>query len=263
MIALLGVPWDGGSSFERGAAAGPAAVRARLHSAAGNGHAESGRDALAALIDCGDAELPHDEAQALAAIQLAAEQASVEGPVLAIGGDHSVTLPLLRAAARRHGPLNVVHIDAHPDLYPELDGRRFSNASPFARGLEEGLIAVLIQLGIRANTPPQRVMAQRWNVLQFGPDAIADFDPASLVAPLYISIDIDGFDPAFAPGVAHPESGGLQPRQVIRLLQRLPVAWVGADVVEVLPARDSSGITATLAAKLVKELVAANLVERG
>jgi arginase len=253
------VPWDGGSSFERGSAAAPAAIRRRLHSAAGNPHAESGRDVLDALVDCGDAEFPPDEQGALAAIQVAAEQAAEHGPVLALGGDHSVTLPLLRAAAVRHGPLHVLHVDAHPDLYPELDGRRYSNASPFARAFEEGLIASLVQLGIRADTPPQAAMARRWHVVQHGPDGVAAFEPTTLAGPLYVSIDIDGFDPAFAPGVAHPESGGLAPRDVIRLLQRLPLPWVGADVVEVLPARDAAGVTVALAAKLVKELLDARL----
>jgi agmatinase len=257
MIALLGVPWDGGASFERGAAAGPTAIRGRLWSAAGNGYAESGRDVLAAVIDCGDAEFPPDEAAALAAIQVAAEQAAEHGPVLALGGDHSVSLPLLRAAATRHGPLHVLHVDAHPDLYPELEGRRYSNASPFARAFEEGLLGSLTQLGIRADSPPQREMARRWNVAQYGPDAVSAFDPATLTGPLYVSIDIDGFDPAFAPGVSHPEAGGLLPREVLAVLRRLPCAWVGADVVEVVPARDAAGITAVLAAKLVKELIEA------
>jgi agmatinase len=259
MIALLGVPWDGGSSFERGAAAAPAAIRRRLHSAAGNAFAESGRDVLAALVDCGDAEFPPDEAGALAAIQVAAEQAAEEGPVLAIGGDHSVTLPLLRAAAARHGSLHVLHLDAHPDLYPELDGRRYSNASPFARAFEEGLLASLTQIGIRADTPAQAEMARRWGVAQFDPDEAVAFMPGNLRGPLYVSIDVDAFDPAFAPGVAHPESGGLLPRTAIRLIQHLPVAWVGADVVEVLPARDSAGIAVALAAKLVKELADSRL----
>jgi agmatinase len=259
MVALLGVPWDGGASFERGAAAGPAAIRRRLHSAAGNGCAESGREVLSVLVDCGDAEFPPDEQAALSAIQVAAEQAAEHGPVLALGGDHSVTLPLLRAAAARHGPLHVLHVDAHPDLYPELDGRRYSNASPFARAFEEGLLASLTQLGIRADTPPQAGMARRWGVVQHGPDAVAAFDPAMLRSPLYLSIDIDGFDPAYAPGVSHPEAGGLAPREVIRLLQRLPVGWVGADVVEVVPGRDAAGTTVALAAKLVKELLDARL----
>lgn len=259
MVALLGVPWDGGASFERGAAAGPAAIRRRLHSPAGNGHAESGREVLSSLVDCGDAEFPPDEQAALAAIQVAAEQAAEHGPVLALGGDHSVSLPLLRAAAARHGPLHVLHVDAHPDLYPELDGRRYSNASPFARAFEEGLIAALVQVGIRADTPPQAAMARRWGVVQHGPDAVGAFDLGALRGPLYVSIDIDGIDPAFAPGVSHPEAGGLAPREVIRLLQRLPQPWVGADLVEVVPGRDASGITAALAAKLVKELLDARL----
>lgn len=259
MVALLGVPWDGGASFERGAAAGPSAIRRRLHSPAGNGHAESGREVLAALVDCGDAEFPPYEQGALAAIQVAAEQAGEHGPVLALGGDHSVSLPLLRAAAAKHGAVHVLHVDAHPDLYPELDGRRYSNASPFARAFEEGLLASLVQLGIRADTPPQAAMARRWNVVQHGPDAIDTFDVLALRGPLYLSIDIDGFDPAYAPGVSHPEAGGLAPREVIRLLQRLPTPWVAADLVEVVPGRDASGVTVALAAKLVKELLDARL----
>jgi agmatinase len=180
--------------------------------------------------------------------------------MLAIGGDHYVTVPLLAEVAARYGPPTVVHVDAHPDLYDELDGERRSHACPFARVMEQGHAARLVQVGIRANTDHQRAQAERFGVEQFPAASWNGVLPA-LDGDVYVSIDVDGLDPAFAPGVSHHEPGGLTTRQVLGLVHQLAdaprVRIVGADVVEINPRRDAHDMTAAVGAKLVKELLAA------
>ncbi len=169
------------------------------------------------------------------------------GPLLTLGGDHSISLPLIRAASQQFPNLTVVQFDAHPDLYPEFEGSRDSHACPFARMLEEGL-ANLIQLGIRTENPTQKAVAERYQV--------ARALPRNLEGPLYLSVDLDVLDPAFAPGVSHHEPGGWSTRELLTVLQNLPRQVVGADLVEYNPVRDPVGITAAVGAKLVKELLA-------
>jgi arginase family enzyme len=150
----------------------------------------------------------------------------------------------------------VLHIDAHTDLYDALNGDRYSHACPFARAIEDGAIATLVQVGIRSARPQERAFAAKHGVIQLGADEIDAIPWARLRAPLYVSIDLDGFDPAFAPGVSHPEPGGLSSRDVLAILKRLPSAPVGADIVELNPERDINLLTAHLAVRLVKELAA-------
>jgi arginase family enzyme len=150
----------------------------------------------------------------------------------------------------------VVQLDAHPDLYDEFEGDRLSNACPFARIMEEGRVRRLVQVGIRTMNGPQRNQAER-----FGVEVVEmkDWPPQltpGVEGPVYVSLDLDVFDPAFAPGVSHPEPGGLSTREVIAFLQRLPGPVVGADLVELNPACDPGGGTARVAAKLAKELLA-------
>lgn len=260
-VALLGVPYDGSSSFLRGAAAGPEHLRRALHSYATNLCTEDGLDLAAdrRWRDAGDVAIADDTA-ALAAIEAHARRHWEGGErVLAVGGDHAVSWPLVRACAAVHGRLAILHLDAHPDLYDALDGRRDSHACPFARVLEEGLASRLVQVGIRTSNPHQRAQAAR-----FGVETIAARDwprPLALSpdTPLYVSIDLDVLDPAFAPGVSHHEPGGLATRDVLGIIQSLPGSLVGGDIVELNPARDLHGVTAAVAAKLVKELLGAVL----
>jgi agmatinase len=256
-IRLFGLPTDINSSFERGAAAAPAAIRAALWSDRGNlacaAGLELGTDI--ALTDDGDLPLTEDTHADDAAIarHVALVQAAGEVP-LALGGDHAVSFPLVAAAAARHGPVNILHIDAHPDLYDELGGNRRSHAAPFARIMEGGHAARLVQVGIRTLNRHCREQAER-----FGAEILpmADFNLAQvpqLDGPLYISIDLDGLDPSAAPGVAHPEPGGLTVRELIAVLHAQRALIVGADIVELNPARDIGGVTAIVAAKLVREL---------
>lgn len=257
-IRLIGLPTDINSSFLRGAAKGPPAIRAALWSDAGNPATESG-------LELGR-DIPIDDLGELALDEGAGDDARIEEAVatacrdgrvpLLLGGDHAVTYPVLRAIAAVHGPVAILHFDAHPDLYDELGGNRRSHASPFARIMEERLANRLVQVGIRTATAHQRAQAARFGVetvpmTNFAPEAVPV--PAG---PVYVSIDLDGLDPAFAPGVSHHEPGGLSTRQVLDVLARVPGPLVGADVVELNPDRDLNGMTAMVAAKFVKELAA-------
>lgn len=253
---LLGVPFDAASSFRRGPAAAPPAIRAALASPAGNSWTEGLVDlgAAGALADVGDLTLPAT-AEARAEIEAAVARVLASGGApIVLGGDHSITYPVLRAMRPRYPRLSVLHVDAHPDLYEEFAGERYSHACPFARALEEGLVDELVQVGIRAMTGPQRAQAERFGVQVIDMDAWVGGRRPAPSYPVYLSIDLDGLDPAHAPGVSHPEPGGLTVREVVTLLHRLEVPVVGADVVELNPGLDVHSLTAGVAAKLVKEL---------
>ena len=257
MAALLGLPLDRHSSFMFGPAEAPARIRERLHCGSSNYCCEDGLDLGMAdgWKDLGDLELEQiDEPFAL--IEDAASQVLDAGArVVALGGDHSVTLPLLRAHARRHQELNVLHLDAHADLYDELDGNRYSHACPMLRALEEGLIKRLVQAGLRTMRPVDRDRAERYGVevvemRHWEPGWRPTFD-----GPDYLSLDLDCLDPAFAPGVSHHEPGGFTTRAVIRIIQQLGHPLLGADLVELNPRRDPDGVTAMVAVKLLKEIL--------
>lgn len=255
-IRLIGLPTDSHSSFLRGAAGGPAAIRAALASDHGNAAAENGLELGTDILleDSGDLALG-EAAGDPAVIRAAISAAVADGAVpLSLGGDHMVTYPIVAALAEVHGPLNILHFDAHPDLYDDFDGDPLSHASPFARIMESGHARRLVQFGIRTLNRHCRDQARRFGVeVVEMRDFAADRVPIP-ERPLYISIDLDGFDPAFAPGVSHHEPGGPSVREFLSVLHRVPGPVVGADIVELNPSRDVNGVTATLAAKLVKEL---------
>ncbi|WP_310466970.1 agmatinase family protein [Sphingomonas sp.] len=257
-VCLIGLPTDSHSSFLRGAASAPPAIRAALSSDHSNRASESGLELGDDICfeDIGD--LPLDESAAdPARIRDAVSAAASDGAVpILLGGDHMVTSPIVAGLAAIHGPVNILHFDAHPDLYDDFDGDPLSHASPFARIMEAGHATRLVQVGIRTMNRHCREQAAR-----FGVEVIEmrDFTVAAVPippAPLYISIDLDALDPAFAPGVSHHEPGGLSVRDILGVLHRVTGPIVGADVVEYNPARDINGMTATVAAKLVKELSA-------
>lgn len=253
---LLGVPFDAASSFRRGAAGAPPAIRSALASQAGNSWTEGLVDigGPGMLGDAGDLTLSTG-AESRAQIEAGVARLLDAGGVpIVLGGDHSITYPVLRAMRPRHAHLSVLHVDAHPDLYEDFAGDRFSHACPFARALEERLLDELVQVGIRAMTGPQRAQADRYGVDVIDMDAwVAGRRPAPAY-PVYLSIDLDGLDPAYVPGVSHPEPGGLSVREVLTVLHQLEVPVVGADIVELNPELDSRGLTAGVAAKLVKEI---------
>src|ERR1700685_1492190 len=171
------------------------------------------------------------------------------------GGDYSITYPILRAFARHHSPLTILHFDAHPDLYDEFEGRRVSHACPFARIMEENLAARLVQVGIRTMVRHQREQAAKFGVGVVERRALPAYDCVKIQGPVYISFDMDVLDPAFAPGVSHREPGGMSVREAIAHLHAIEGEIVGADLVEFNPVRDRSGLTATVAAKILKEIL--------
>lgn len=180
---------------------------------------------------------------------------------LSLGGDHSVTYPIIRAFAAKYPNLTIIHFDAHPDLYEEFEGSRLSHACPFARIMEERLAKRLIQVGIRTLNHHQRVQAEKFGVEILPMSLLPACDRVKVSGPVYISFDMDVLDPAFAPGVSHWEPGGMTVREAISHLHAVSGEIVGADVVELNPARDTLGISAVVAAKIVKEILGKMLTE--
>lgn len=262
MISLLGVGLDANSSHLLGAADGPAAIRDALYSTSHNDSSEASIQVMEHLDDLGDVPIANERASERDADLISAAvdmQLAAGRQIITLGGDHSITHPILRAVRDHHDDLTVVHIDAHPDLYDDLDGNPLSHASPFARALEAGCMTQLVQVGIRTATPHQRLQADRWNVTMLSPRELDRFDGSRLSGPAYLSIDLDGLDPSVAPGVSHHEPGGLTVREVLDVIDALPGPLVGADIVELNPSRDLVEMTAMVAAKLVKEVTAAML----
>lgn len=271
--ALLGVPWDASSTFLRGASLAPPLIRRALWSPSTNTATEAGPSiAPGTFDDLGDLRMPEAPAEARSAIERAVSAIlqSERLPVV-LGGDHSISYPVLRAY-RGRTVATLLHIDAHGDLYDEFpahapDGDstglrpvpgqvdRYSHASPFARIMEDGLVGRLVQVGIRTATPHLRAQAARFGVEVYDARHWADAPVDALEGPLYVSLDLDGLDPAFAPGVSHPEPGGLSTRDVVDLLLRIRAPIVGADLVEYNPHCDTRDLTARVAAKLLKELM--------
>ncbi|MEP6686853.1 MAG: agmatinase [Gemmatimonadales bacterium] len=262
---LIGLPYDASSSYLQGAAEGPSLIREALQSPSWNSWCEQAREVTGAggLSDAGDLVLPPTEEGRIRIEAGIAELIAAGHRPLALGGDHSVTYPVLRAVSRGLSRLTILHIDAHPDLYDEFEGDRYSHACPFSRIMEEGLASRLVQVGIRTMNEPQRVQAERFGVEVIDMRAWQTGTRPSVDGAVYISIDLDGLDPAFAPGVSHRDPGGLTVREAIGLVQQAGGYLVGADIVEYNPRQDLGGLTATVAAKLVKEVAGRMLGDTG
>jgi arginase len=255
LLALLGIPFDAYSSYLRGCAQAPEAIRTALTNPSTNLSAENGVDYgnEPRLVDLGNMSIKSEKDYSK--IQIEALSILEKGSnLLALGGDHSITYPLIQAHHKLHGKVNILHLDAHSDTYAEFEGNPFSHACPFARIMEEGLAKRLVQVGIRTLTRHQREQIQRFNIeviemKNWRQNLEIQFDGL-----LYLSLDLDVLDPGFAPGVSHYEPGGLSTREVITLIQGLRDPIIGADLVEFNPSRDPSGVTAMVAAKLFKEI---------
>lgn len=161
----------------------------------------------------------------------------------------------MKALARRYPELTIFHFDAHPDLYDEFEGNRLSHACPFARIMEAGLAKRLVQVGIRTINRHQREQAERFGVDVIEMRSLGALDRLKSVGPAYITFDMDALDPAFAPGVSHREPGGMSVREGIAHLHAIEGEIVGADLVEYNPVQDIGGVTATVAAKVLKEIL--------
>lgn len=255
-LSLLGIPHDENSSFMRGPSEAPPLIRRELLSDAYSIWTESGIDLGVAgrLVDHGDLQFDGGT-DAWDVIEQGVGRALAAGdPLICLGGDHAITHPIMRAVRRRHPKLTILHIDAHCDIYHAyLDNPR-SHASPFARIMEERLADRLIQVGIRTLNDHHREQNKRFGVEVIEAVRWNEQLRFDITTPIYISLDMDGLDPAYAPGVSHREPGGLSPRQVIDWLHTLEQPIVGADIVEYNPRCDISNVTATVAAKLLKEI---------
>lgn len=253
---LVGIPFDGQSSYLRGAGEAPPKIREALHCDASNNWTELGVDVKSAgfLGDAGD--LTFAERDAFEAIEAGIGNLLDQGSrPISLGGDHSITFPIVKAFAARHRELTIIHFDAHPDLYDEFEGNRLSHACPFARIMEAGLAQRLVQVGIRTATGHQREQAKKFGVEMIEMRCLPAYEKLKAAVPVYISFDMDLLDPAFAPGVSHREPGGMTVREAIAHLHAIGGQIVGADLVEYNPVRDLDGMTATVGAKIVKEIL--------
>lgn len=252
-ITLQGILFDEKSSYLRGPALAPPLIRRAYHSESANYFAENGIEILPDIWeDKGDFEVQdYFEIENITSKNLASD-----APLITLGGDHSITYQLLKAYYKKYGVLDILHIDAHADLYDEFEGDSYSHACPFARIMEDGLASRLVQIGIRTLSKHQQEQANK-----FGVEIIQmkDFDLNELPKfekPIYVSLDIDALDPAFAPGVSHHEPGGLSTREALHIIQNINAPILGADIVEYNPTRDINDMTAMVSAKLLKEIAA-------
>jgi agmatinase len=272
-VAVLGIPFDSGVTYRPGARFGPHGVRAasRLLRAYHPG-LDVQPFAAQQVADVGDVACnPFDIAEAIAQIEAAADEVLKSvSHLLSIGGDHTIALPLLRVMRRRHGPLALLHFDAHLDTWDTYFGAAYTHGTPFRRAWEEGLLLEdqATHVGIRGPlfSPDDLVDDARFgfeivtamDVLDEGRRVIADRVRNRLSgAPVYVSIDIDVLDPAFAPGTGTPEAGGLTSRELLGILRGLAgIKLVGADIVEVAPPFDQADVTAVAASHVAYELLA-------
>ena len=253
-VGILSIPFDDNSSFLKGPAKAPQAILDVLKSGSLNKTCENGvmleweKNIHSLQAVNFDGQGPF-----LEPIEKAVGEAMERGyRLLSLGGDHSVTYPIIRAMNKHTGPVNIIHFDAHPDLYEEFKGNRYSNACPFARIMEQGLALSLHQFGIRTLNTHQAQQAVKYGV-EINTMLNWPSPPPRVEGPVYLSIDIDALDPAFAPGVSHREPGGLTTRDIINFVHSLDGNVVGVDIVEYNPDKDIDGMTAYVAAKLLKE----------
>ncbi len=260
-IALIGFPYDKNSSFLRGPAQAPPVIRKAFFSESSNLWSESGLEINDQIFtDSGDVKIESNSDAFTKIEQSISLILSNNQTPICLGGDHFITYPIIKTMAKKYSDLHVFHFDAHPDLYDELDGNRLSHACPFARIMENRLIKKLTQIGIRGLNGHQRQQADKFGVKiiemkNFNKDAV--FQSKN---PIYISLDLDVLDPAFAPGVSHQEAGGPSTREVLNIIHSMEGNIVGADIVELNPKRDPLGITAMAAAKFLKEIAAKMIV---
>ena len=272
-VAVLGAPFDGATTFRAGSRFGPAAIReASLLLRPYNEPLGISPFQDVQVADAGDAPAsPIDVLRAHEAIQgAAAEIVSAGGRVVGLGGDHSVALPLVRAAAERHGPVALLQLDAHTDTWDQYFGAKVTHGTIFRRAVEEGAIdgARSVQIGLRGSLYGAEDMQENAE-LGFHTLLAREFDEAGVAGalafaaehlrgPVYVTVDIDVLDPAFAPGTGTPEAGGLTSRELLAILRGLAgtgLDVVGADVVEVSPPYDPAGATAVAAANVAYDLV--------
>ncbi len=272
-VAVVGVPFDSGVSYRPGARFGPAAVRSGSKMLRPY---HPGLDVepwnVMQVADAGDLAVnPFSIAEAISAVEEGA-RALLERAThaIAIGGDHTIALPLIRATAAQHGPLALLHFDAHLDTWDTYFGEPYTHGTPFRRAVEEGLLDPVRSVHVGTRSPLYSrsdlsddaglgfTTISAWDVAASGIGPVIERLRSRIGdRPVYLSIDIDVLDPAHAPGTGTPEPGGLTSRELQMMLRSLDgIDVVGADVVEVAPAYDHAELTALAAANLVYEILA-------
>lgn len=256
-ITLQGICYDQKSSFLKGPAKAPPLIRKAYHCNSANYFAENGKEIPPETFeDSGDYEI----IEYFDTKHITLNNLKKKLPLITLGGDHSISYPILLAFNEVYEAIDILHIDAHGDLYDVFEDDKYSHACPFARIMEENLASNLFQVGIRTLNTHQREQAQKFGVRI---TEMKHYDLANLPAlqnPLYLSLDMDALDPAYAPGVSHHEPGGLNTRDVLNIIQKLEVPILGADIVEYNPDRDINDMTAMVCAKFLKEIAAKMLV---
>lgn len=271
--AVLGVPYDSSTSYRSGCRFGPRAIREQSLLLWGyNNRLNVAPFRNQKVVDAGDVDVvPVDIVATHREIEAKADSwINAGAKLLTLGGDHSIALPLLRSHARKHGPVAVVHFDAHPDTWDsEYPGQKYSHGTPFIRAIEEGLIdtAAYVQLGIRGPTsgPQDYADALKLGARMITLDEVRSRSLTGVIDEVrervgdrktYVTLDIDCVDPAFAPGTGTPEVGGFTSWEILQLVRGLKgLNLIGFDLVEVSPPFDHSGITSILAANLAFEFL--------
>ncbi|MDO6519550.1 agmatinase [Zobellia uliginosa] len=251
-IIIQGIQFDDKSSYQKGPKLAPPLIREALYCGSANMYTENLVSIENAKIDDkGDFEI----SEYFDIEKITKDHLDSGAKVLTLGGDHSITFPIIKAHSQKYPKLDILHIDAHSDLYDDFEGDKYSHACPFARIMENGFAVKLVQVGIRTLNSHQAQQADKFNVEIHQMKNLDLTQIPKFKNPLYISLDMDGFDPAYAPGVSHHEPGGLTSRQVIDLIQSIDTEIIGADIVEYNPNRDFQNMTAFLAAKMMKEIL--------
>ncbi len=271
-VAVVGVPFDAGVSYRPGARFGPAHIRQSSRLLRPYNPAQDVSPfAVQQVADAGDIVAnPFDIQAAIRDIEAGADAAlGAAGRLMTLGGDHTIALPLLRAVGRVHGPVAVLHFDAHLDTWDTYFGEPYTHGTPFRRASEEGLIDTSrsLHVGIRGPLYGESDLAETAE-LGYATVHCTDYDRLGLdgviaamrerlgTGPVYVSVDIDVIDPGMAPGTGTPEAGGLTSRELLATLRGLSgLRIVGADVVEVAPAYDHAEVTGIAASHVVYDLV--------
>ncbi len=251
-VIIQGIKFDEKSSYQKGPKHAPKLIREALNCGSSNMFSENLISIENPIInDNGDFEI----SDYFDIEKITKDHLDLNAKILTLGGDHSITFPIIKAFSEKYSKLDILHIDAHCDLYDSYEGDKYSHACPFARIMENGFATKLVQVGIRTLNVHQEEQAKKYGVEIHQMKNLDLSTIPNFKNPLYISLDMDGFDPAFAPGVSHHEPGGLTSRQVIDLIQSIDSEIIGADIVEYNPNRDFNNMTAFLAAKMMKEIL--------
>jgi len=259
-LVFAGLSDDSQSSYRRGSAQAPQRIRSAYDGNCYNSTTESGVDLAGTIADLSD--LPFKSSWELTARsyqEFAARLFQTRKIPFFAGGDHAVTVPIIAALKEIGEPVHLIQIDAHPDLYFDYEGNRDSHACTISRALEMSHVASVTQLGIRTLNATQMPQLERYRErlhIFLARDLLGELPRLSHIpngAPVYMTVDLDGFDPAFAPGISHPVPAGLTPRQVLNFIQKAHWKLIGMDVVEFNPGLDVNDQTAILAARVLHE----------